>query len=41
MGRTNTLLEIINACTIMNDTLEWNLEGNRDASKSIDIDIIV
>ncbi len=28
----------INACTIMNDTLAWDLEGNRNASKCIDID---
>lgn len=28
----------INACTIINDTLAWDLEGNRDASKCIDID---
>jgi hypothetical protein len=28
----------LNACTIMNDTLAWDLEGNRDTSKCIDID---
>lgn len=28
----------INTCTIMNDTLAWDLTGNRDASKCIDID---
>lgn len=28
----------INACTIINDTLAWDLEGNRDSSKCIDID---
>ena len=28
----------INACTILNDTLAWDLEGNRDATKCIDID---
>ncbi len=28
----------LNACTIINDTLAWDLEGNRDASKCIDID---
>lgn len=25
-------------CTVMNDTLAWDLEGNRDTSKCIDID---
>ncbi|MDE6847227.1 MAG: DUF2442 domain-containing protein [Lachnospiraceae bacterium] len=28
----------INACTIMNDTLAWDVSGNRDNSKCIDID---
>lgn len=28
----------VNACTIINETLAWDLEGNRDASKCIDID---
>ena len=28
----------INTCTIINDTLAWDLEGNRDSSKCIDID---
>lgn len=28
----------INACTIINDTLAWDLDGKRDASKCIDID---
>lgn len=28
----------LNACTIINDTLAWDLEGNRDVSKCIDID---
>lgn len=28
----------INSCTIMNDTLAWDLTGNRDESKCIDID---
>jgi hypothetical protein len=28
----------VNTCTIINDTLGWDLEGNRDASKCIDID---
>lgn len=28
----------VNACTIINDTLAWDLEGNRDSSKCIDID---
>ena len=25
-------------CTVMNDTLAWDLEGNRDETKSLDID---
>lgn len=25
-------------CTIMNDTLAWDIEGNRDAAKCLDID---
>lgn len=28
----------IDTCTIMNDTLAWDLAGNRDVSKCIDID---
>ncbi len=28
----------VNTCTIINDTLAWDLEGNRDTSKCIDID---
>ena len=28
----------INTCTIINDTLAWDLAGNRDSSKCIDID---
>lgn len=28
----------MNACTIMNDTLAWDVSGKRDASKCIDID---
>lgn len=28
----------INTCTIMNDTLAWDLAGNRDGTKCIDID---
>lgn len=28
----------MNTCTIMNDTLAWDLEGNRDTSMCIDID---
>ena len=28
----------IETCTIINDTLAWDLEGNRDSSKCIDID---
>ena len=28
----------MNACTIMNDTLAWDVSGNRDNSKCIDID---
>lgn len=28
----------MDACTIMNDTLAWDLSGNRDNSKCIDID---
>lgn len=25
-------------CTVMNDTLAWDLEGNRDETKCLDID---
>jgi hypothetical protein len=28
----------LNTCTILNDTLAWDIDGNRDASKCIDID---
>lgn len=28
----------MNACTIMNDTLAWDVSGNRDNTKCIDID---
>ena len=28
----------MNACTIMNDTLAWDVSGKRDTSKCIDID---
>ena len=28
----------MNSCTIMNDTLAWDLTGDRDESKCIDID---
>ena len=28
----------IDTCTIMNDTLAWDIGGNRDARKCIDID---
>lgn len=27
-----------NTCTVMNGTLAWDLEGNRDTEKCIDID---
>ncbi len=27
----------INTCTIMNDTLAWDISGNRDSTKCIDI----
>lgn len=27
-----------NACTVMNDTLAWDLQGNRDETQCIDID---
>ena len=26
------------ACTVMNDTLAWDIEGNRDNTKCLDID---
>lgn len=29
----------INACTVMNGTLAWDIEGNRDTTKCIDIDV--
>lgn len=28
----------MNACTILNDTLAWDLSGDRDESKCLDID---
>lgn len=28
----------MNACTILNDTLAWDVSGNRDLSKCLDID---
>ncbi len=28
----------MNACTILNDTLAWDVSGNRDAGTCIDID---
>ncbi len=28
----------INTCTVLNDTLAWDLEGNRDNSACLDID---
>ncbi|MCI8551297.1 MAG: DUF2442 domain-containing protein [Lachnospiraceae bacterium] len=28
----------IQTCTIMNDTLAWDISGNRDSTKCIDID---
>lgn len=28
----------IETCTVMNDTLAWDIEGNRDLSSCIDVD---
>ena len=28
----------MNSCTILNDTLAWDISGDRDATKCIDID---
>ena len=28
----------IDSCTILNDTLAWDIQGNRDTTKCIDID---
>ena len=28
----------MNACTVMNDTLAWDIEGNRDNTACLDID---
>lgn len=28
----------LNTCTILNDTLAWDIEGNRDTTRCIDID---
>lgn len=28
----------MNSCTVMNETLAWDIEGNRDETKCIDID---
>ena len=30
-----------NTCTVLNDTLAWDLAGNRDLTKCIDIDPLV
>lgn len=29
----------INTCTVMNETLAWDIAGNRDETKCIDIDV--
>lgn len=28
----------MDTCTVMNETLAWDIEGNRDATKCLDID---
>ena len=28
----------VNSCTVMNDTLAWDVAGNRDETKCVDID---
>ncbi len=34
----NDIEVFINSCTVMNDTLAWDIDGNRDSSCCIDID---
>lgn len=34
----NNLEFFINACTILNDTLAWDVSGDRDETKCLDID---
>lgn len=29
----------MNTCTVMNETLAWDIAGNRDTTKCIDIDV--
>ena len=29
----------MNTCTVMNETLAWDIAGNRDSTKCIDIDV--
>lgn len=29
----------MNTCTVMNETLAWDIAGNRDVTKCIDIDV--
>lgn len=36
--KSNNIHVFMETCTVMNDTLAWVLEGNRDVSKCIDID---
>ena len=36
--RLKDLLFFKNSCTILNDTLAWDLTGNRDPANCIDID---
>lgn len=36
--KLNNIHVFMETCTVMNDTLAWDLEGNRDVSKCIDID---
>lgn len=33
-------LPFINTCTVLNDTLAWDLSGNYDATQCLDIDAI-
>lgn len=37
-GVLNDINFFMDACTIMNDTLAWNVTGNRDNTRCIDID---
>ena len=35
------MMEKLKACTIMNDTVVWDITGNRDNRDCIDIDLFI